>query len=37
MKSRYLFEDRGTDRQTESNTECPLKELSNDLRHDYQS
>ena len=31
MKSRYSFEDRGTDRQTESISECTLKDHSNDL------
>ena len=30
MNSRYLFEDRGTDRRTESISECTLKDLSND-------
>ena len=29
-KSRYSFEDRGTDRQTESILECNLKDLPND-------
>ena len=31
MKSRYLFEDRGTDKRTESISECTLKDLSNDM------
>ena len=31
MKSRYSFEDRGTDRRTESISECTLKDLSNDI------
>ena len=30
-KSRYSFEDRGTDGQTESIWECTLKDLSNDI------
>ena len=33
MKSRYSFEDRGTDRRVESVLECTLKDLSNDIRH----
>ena len=37
MKSRYSFEDRGTDWHTESNSECTLKDLSNDIWHAYQS
>ena len=37
MKSSYSFEDHGTDRQTESISECTLKDLSNDIRHAYQS
>ena len=37
MKSLYSFEDRGTYRQTESISECTLKDLSNDIRHTYQS
>ena len=37
MKSSYSFEDRGTDRQTESITECTLIYLSNDKSHAYQS
>ena len=37
MKSRYLFEDRGTDKRTESILECTLKDLSNDIWHAYQS
>ena len=37
MKSRYSFEDRGTDRQTKSISECTLKDLSNDTWHGYQS
>ena len=37
MKSSYSFEDRDTDRQTESILECSLKDLSNDIRHAYQS
>ena len=32
MKSRYLFEYRGTDRRTESISECTLKDLLNDIR-----
>ena len=38
-KFRYSFEDRGTDRQTESILECLsiLKDLSNDIWHAYQS
>ena len=31
MKSRYSFEDRGTDRQMESISECTLKDLSNGI------
>ena len=31
-KSRYSFENRGTDRQTESITECTLEDISNDTR-----
>ena len=31
MKSSYLFEVRGTDRQPESISECTLKDLSNDI------
>ena len=30
-KSCYSFEDRGTDRQTESILECNLKDLPNDI------
>ena len=30
MKSSYSLEDGGTDRQTESISECTLKDLSND-------
>ena len=39
MKSRYSLEDCGTDRQTESISECTLKDLSNDkiIWHAYQS
>ena len=37
MKSRYSFEDCGTDRQTDSISECPLKDFSNDIRHVYQA
>ena len=37
MKSRYSFEDRGTDRRMESISECTLKDLSNDIWHAYQS
>ena len=37
MKYCYSFEDRGTDRQEESISECTLKELSNDIWHAYQS
>ena len=39
MKSSYLFEDRGTDRQTESISEVSysLKDLSNDTWQAYQS
>ena len=36
-KSSYSFEDRGTDEQTESISECTLKHLSNDVWHAYQS
>ena len=36
-KSRYSFEDRGTDRQTESISECILKDFSNDIWHAYQN
>ena len=36
-KSGYSFEDCGTDRQTESISECTLKDLSNDIWHAYQS
>ena len=36
-KSSYSFEDRGTDGQTESISECTLKDLSNDIWHAYQS
>ena len=36
-KSRYSFEDRGTDRRTESISECTLKDLSNVIWHAYQS
>ena len=36
-KSRYSFQDRGTtDRQTESISECTLKDLLNDIWHAYQ-
>ena len=31
MKSLYSFAYRGTDRQTESISECTLKDLSNDI------
>ena len=31
MKFCYSFEDRGTDRQTESISECALKDISNDI------
>ena len=31
MKSSYLFEDCGTDRRTESISECSIKDLSNDM------
>ena len=31
MKFSYSFEDRGTDRQTESISECTLKDLSIDI------
>ena len=31
MKFIYSIEDRGTDRQTESISECTLKDLSNDI------
>ena len=34
MKSCYSFEDRGTDRQTESILECTFKDLSNDDCYD---
>ena len=37
MKSRYSFEDRGTDKLTESISECTLKDLSNDIGHVYQN
>ena len=37
MKSRYSFEDRDTDRLTESISECTLKDFSNDIRHAYQN
>ena len=37
MKSLYSFEDRGADRQTESISECTLKDFSNDIWHAYQS
>ena len=37
MKSRYSFEDRGTDRLTESISEYTIKDLSNDIWHAYQS
>ena len=30
-KTSYSFEDRGTDRKTESISECTLKDLSNDI------
>ena len=30
-KSRYMLEDRGTDRQPESISECTLKDFSNDI------
>ena len=30
MKSRHSFEDHGTDGQTDSISECTLKDLSND-------
>ena len=36
-KSNYSFEYRGTDRQTESISECTLKDLSNDIWHAYHS
>ena len=36
-KSRNSFEDRGTDRQTESISKCALKDQSNDIWHAYQS
>ena len=36
-KASYSFEDRGTDGQTESISECTLKDLSNDIWHAYQS
>ena len=29
--SRYSFDDRGTDEQSESISECTLKDLSNDI------
>ena len=35
-KSRYSFEYRGTDRQTELISECIIKDLSNDIWHTYQ-
>ena len=31
MKSRYSFEDSGTDRRAESVSECTLKDLLNDI------
>ena len=31
LKSHYSFQDHGTDRQTESISECTLKDLSNDM------
>ena len=37
MKSRYSFEDRDTDRRTESISECTPKNLSNDIWHAYES
>ena len=37
MKSRYSFEDYGTDRQKESMSECTLKDISNGIWHAYQS
>ena len=37
MKSHYSVEYRGTDRQTESISECNLKDLSNDIWHVYQN
>ena len=37
MKSRNSFEEHGTDRQTESITECTVKDLLNDMWHAYQS
>ena len=37
MKSRYSFEDRGTDRRTESISEWTPKDLSNDIWHANQS
>ena len=37
MKSCYSFEDRDTDRQTESISEFTLTYLSNDIWHAYQS
>ena len=33
----YSLEDRGTDRQTESISECTLKNISNEIWHAYQS
>ena len=36
-KSRYSFEDRGTDRQTESISKCTFKDFSNDIWHAYQN
>ena len=37
MKSSYLFEDCGTDRRTESISECTLKDILNDIWNAYQS
>ena len=37
MKASYSFQDRGTDTQTESISECNLKGLTNDILHAYQT
>ena len=35
MNTRYSFEKRGTDRQTESISECTLKDFTNDILHAF--
>ena len=35
MKSRYLFEDSGTDRLNQFQNVATLKDLPNDIRHAY--